>query len=280
MNWITANLNNREIATMLWALVPITLVITRARIGEPIRNLLRALFATKILVPLLLMVGYVAGVSFILRQAGIWTDTSLKGTVFWFLSVGLAMFMSLNKAQNDGTFFVSSIKRGIAVTAILEFVVNLYAFPLWIELMTVPLVFLALMSTAVCESRDEYPELVRVNNRFVAVYGLVVFVFSVYRFVGELDRPHLIEDAKEFALPILLTISIIPFIYVFALVAAYENIFIRIEIFNRNTPLGRHVKRRVARRFHVRLRPLCDWSQRVGNLTVTTKDDVRSLLER
>jgi len=55
----------------------------------------------------------------------------------WGVFVAFVMLFEFSKA-NDSKFFRNAFKNNLKILIILEFVINLYLFDLWIELLIVP----------------------------------------------------------------------------------------------------------------------------------------------
>jgi hypothetical protein len=278
VTWIIDTFNNREIAAVLWGVAFAVWVVRKAKIGDPLRSLVKAFLAKKILIPFLFMALYVWGATYLLSLIRVWEPSLLKDTLLWFVGVGLVMFVNLNKAQDDEKFFRNIVLDNLKLVAVLEFVVNFYTFPLWLELILVPIVTMVVVTKAVADTDRQYASVSRLFESITVIYGAAVLAFSIYHAVTDFSGFATAENARSFLLPIALTFLHFPFIYLFALIAKYEMVFVRLHIFNSDEALLRYAKRRILMHFHLNLRSLSRWSRRVGSLKADSKEDVQSLL--
>jgi len=280
MRWVTDTFNSREIATILWGVVFVVWTLRKVKIVEPLRGLARAFLRVKILIPFLLMALWAWGATYLLRLMHLWGLSLLKDTLMWFVGVGLVMFVNLNKAQDDDRHFRKTLVDNLKLIVVLEFLVNLYTFPLWLELVLVPIVTVVFVTKAFADTDAQYKSASKFLGTLTAIYGVAVLAFTIYHVAADVAGAATVDNARSFLLPIALTLFNLPFIYLFALIAEYENVFVRLGFFNSDQALLRHAKRRILFRFHFNLRRLCRWSRRAGMLKADSREDVQALLNR
>ena len=85
-------LNNREWATLIWAAGIFLPLIVRKEVRSSVRGILRTLLSPQLLIPLLIMVGYVVGEVWLGYKAGFWRSDLVKDTIVWFMVAALALF--------------------------------------------------------------------------------------------------------------------------------------------------------------------------------------------
>lgn len=249
-------LSNRDIALVVWFGVFVALLIWKPSTRRAVVGVLRAVRG-KIAVLLLAYAGYVAAVVAVAWLLGAWNTGLLKDTIAWVVVPGLVLLFGFTKAYEERRFYVRTLVRVIGLTAVVEFYVNLVAFPLWIELLMLPAaLFLSLMSAAAGMKRDT--EVVgRWADRLLAVAGAAVIVATAASLAARWDALDKSELALAFAQPIWLTLAALPFVFAFSLFANYEAHFVRIEFFAKEDPgAARRAKRALIRTFHVRNREL------------------------
>ncbi len=78
----------------------------------------------------------------------------------------------------------------------------------------------------------------------------------------------------------LLTFVFLPFVYLMALFMKYENIFVRIDIFNKDLKLAKFAKRKVFTVYHFNLMKLNKWSKETGILKFSSKEDTVSSIQK
>src|SRR2546423_832998 len=101
------------------------------------------------------------------------------------------------------------------------------------------LVFLGGM-LAVAASRPEYKQVKALFNFIVAAIGFWFLGYAVYRIAKSPTDFATLSTAREFTVPLLLTLGLVPFIYVAALVFAYEMMLLRLRWKLEGSPLYRY----------------------------------------
>ncbi|WP_426993874.1 hypothetical protein [Methylomonas sp. CM2] len=130
--------NNREVAKGLWLLAISVYVFLSPKMVEArssFRHLLSAFFVKQIMSILGLMVVYMALVVYFLSEMDLWNAEQIKNTVFWCGSVGFMSLFKIESIKKDKSFFKHSVIDNLKLLAILQFVVGVYTFPSWIELL-------------------------------------------------------------------------------------------------------------------------------------------------
>lgn len=223
----TPFLNGREEAVAVWLIVALVWALTRAEIRSSLASVAAVFIRPKVSGPVLAGVGYSAVVVWVLSAFGFWATWMVKDTIFWFL--GTALVLKLQTAGKDARFFKKIVRDVLAVGVVIQFVVNLYAFPLYVELWLVPLVFSAGACLALAQSEPRYELARRAIEVFVVAIGLLLLSFSIGDILGDLETFTSLNTVRAFLLAPVLTVAFLPFLFLFALVAAYELVFMRLD---------------------------------------------------
>lgn len=189
----------------------------------------------KVSVPTLLYVAAVLGVLIPASRAGLWEPSLWKATVLWLLVSGLGLLFSLSEAIEDAHFFRRAFLRTLRAVAIVEFIANLEAFPLWVE---IPGQFLALVAVATA-TRAEQPTPTRVANAYLGALGLSALVWGAWHVIGDWSQVDHGMLVREFVLPIWLTPVALLMVFAYAVWGAYESAFVRMRIIRSDEPLAR-----------------------------------------
>jgi len=129
---------------------------------------------------------------------------------------------------------------------VLEFIINLYAFNLIIELILMPLLLFIGAMGALAETKKEYMPVKKVIHSVLAAWVIFTIIFTFYNIVIHYKSLATIDNLRAFILPPSLTFAFLPFIYFLALYTAYELIFIRLNIFLKNDKaLARFAKEQI-----------------------------------
>jgi len=280
MTALLDSFNNRELAVFIWMVLLLGVAFTSSGVRRSAIRLIRALAQAKVLISVVLMLAYLCLVVIILRAVGYWTLPLFKDTIMWALVVASVVFLNMTRAMEDREFFSKTAVDTIKVTAIMEFLVNLYTFPFWVEFLAVPLLILAAVGSAIAERDPKLQQAGKACGCLMALYGLIALAFSMYEAALHPGAVLTSENLRSVLLAPILTVALLPFVYAWATWATYERIFLLLWFLNADPNLVRYAQRRVLKTFHLRLRALNEWSRRAGLLRFESKSDVDERLDR
>lgn len=224
---IQAIFNNREIALLLWIAV-IVLAVLLSKLRKSLVPIIQILTKRMFLIIFSLIGAYLFGIIILFKNLEVWQNSNLKDVIFWLFTVGLILVFKINDAKSNAYFkgiFLSAIKW----TIVLEFVVNLYIFSLFTEIIILPvLVFLAL-TQAVAEMDEKHKVFAKFLQNIIVIAGLSIFSYSLYKTVINFDAVLTFQNLVSFLLPSTITILFIPFVYFLALYSTYESYFIHLD---------------------------------------------------
>ncbi len=189
--------------------------------------LLRSVFFSVLVFPLSFAFAYVAAITAVLMLVGYWEVAMLKTTVLWFF--GTALGTLFNRRAGSPDFLRKLISHNVALAAFIEFIVNLYTFPLLLELVFVPLVTLLACLQALGRTSREFvgkPKYDLLRNTLsgcLSVIGLLILAYTITETIQhwrDLVQP---EQVKEFFLPLVLVVTFIPYLYLWQYIAALQT---------------------------------------------------------
>lgn len=152
----------------------------------------------------------------------------MKDVLFWLFSVGLIFVFKINDAKSNEYFkdiFLSAIKW----TIVLEFIVNLYSFSLFTEIIILLILVFLAMTQAVAEMDEKHKMVSKFLQNVIAVAGLLIFSFSLYKTVINFEVVLTFQNLVVFLLPSTIIILFIPFVYFLALYSTYESFFVDLK---------------------------------------------------
>jgi hypothetical protein len=204
-------LNTRETAIVVWVGGFLLFALTQGGVRRSIGGLLKLILTSGwIAGALLVAAAYAAASIFLLIHIGYWEIGMTKVAVLWFL--GFALVALVNTKDVDRSYFYRLLLRNLALAGVVEFIVNLHTFPLPIELVLVPMIFLLTGSQVVAESNPEFAPARKPILWCLGLLGgasLVVSLVYLGRHFGAVTTA---AKAKEFLLPLVLTVCFIPFL--------------------------------------------------------------------
>ncbi len=206
------------------------------------------------------MLAYITSCILFLWMNGIWDITSLKASLIW--AVTAAVFMVgkvISNKEAPTMYFRSAVLGGLKVSVVLEFVVQLYVFPLLLELIIVPVAAVVGAMIAVCDTDEKYAAVKRLLNGALAILGFAMIGYAAYRLSGDIEGFWQFATVLSFLHPILLTLMFIPFLWLVAVAVAYENVFCRLRFFVDDPKMQAFVRRQMYWNFGLRFYEVNRW---------------------
>jgi hypothetical protein len=262
-------------ATLIWLGIALVAALTSRDIRGSLWACIRAFASPKIVVPLLLFAGWTVGLVMLAHTAGLWEADVRSDTVVWFVTAGVALFFSLDRAT-EGGFFRRTARRAVAIAALVEGFVNLEVFGLGAELGFLPVMALLGGMLVVSEGKAEYAPTRSFLNGLLSIIGACVLAYVLVRLATHFDTGH---TARALALPIWLTFGSIPFVYAFALLAEYEQAFMRIDFHADDPSRRRRAKRALLRTATLQVTELGGFTGHwIGDLASAESDEAARLV--
>ena len=238
--------STREVATAFWLLIFSAWALRKPDIRRAICRIGQSFCHLKILVPILLMSGYVWTIIAGLKILGIWQADLLKDTIVWFCFGAIAMLARFITADRPGSVFRETMADSLKVVIVVEFLVNTYTFPLAVELALVPLLTFVAVLGAIADTKKEYLAVSKVLKGVQAILGMTILVAAASRAWADWQNLETLATLRSVALAPILSVSLLPFLYLIVLYAKYEIVFVRLDFGNTMPPgLKRYVRMRI-----------------------------------
>ena len=275
IGYLQQQFSNRELAAVIWSVIAISALATYSvktkHMREPTTNLVKAFFNKKIISLLVMMLGYVAMQVYFLCYIGLWDFSMLGSTVTLFL-VALCplLFKFVEEYQSPG-YLTKNAKALFTHLAVLEYIIGLKSFVFWIEFFITPIVFCFAFMYAFSEKKRKFKSVNILTASIIAIFMLIFLAYSFW---------HLISDWRiiylwDFFFVVIMSITFMPFLYVFGLIMSYENAFIAINSFHGdNHSLNRYAYFKAILSFRTNTIVLNRWIMYHGNINVESKQDV------
>ncbi|HEY4809598.1 MAG TPA: hypothetical protein VIH71_00945 [Solirubrobacteraceae bacterium] len=218
-----------------------------------------------------------AAITICLAWLGYWRTPMIPATVAWFAGTAIV--------GTFGTGDVSELRRlvarTVALTAVVEFISDAYTLPLPVELILVPMVVVLVMLASFADLRPEFaitrkPFKVLIVALFVGM--LTPTIVYVVQHLGQLASA---ERAREFLLPLVLTLALIPYLYLIRIVIAWQTALSMLTSSMQDRPLLLSTARRaLIRSCHVSLPriQLFEPEFRWRLATATSEEDIQSTM--
>ncbi len=221
--------NNREIAIGIWVVLAVIISIFTKPVKQILKSVLPVLFCRKFVVFYIVFLFHLCLVTYSLYAVGFWSIALLKDTIFWVLFIELPIFVKAIDKAKDNHFFTKLIKDNLAITAIIEFVINFWTFGLVTEIIIVPITLFIGLLYALAARERKYLKVKQFFDWIFVIFGFVVIINSgkhLYENPMELFN---LSVLQELLLPVLLLLLNLPVVYGLALYNTYEQVFIRVK---------------------------------------------------
>jgi len=271
-------LDNREIAILVWLGVFFLWAFTQKNNRKSLVNLVRPFAKRNIIILTVLMLLYIAGMIYIFWRLQFWEPKLLADTLLWMFGVAFVMFVNINHVTEEG-YFKKIVIDNLKLILIIEFVVNLYVFDLWIELILVPILAILGAMLGVSSVKKEYKQVEAFLSKLLVIIGLGFGIYALYYIITDFQGFASLDNLKEFLLPIVFTFAFLPYVYIMALFINYELVFMRIKRLAKDGSLARYAKLKTLLAFHINLKSLHKWSRKVILININSKEDVKRAIK-
>lgn len=274
-------LNGRERAILVWLLIFLLWSLSQQNIRTSMLGVLKAFFHKKIVIIFSAMFLYVYLFLLIFYKIHILNFSHVKDVVFWIFGSAIALLMNASNSTQDEHHFKKIIRDNLKLIIILEFIITTYTFNFWVEMIFVPVMLFIIGLSTVSEMKKEYLPAKKFLNFTLSLIGSFLISFAVFQLISNWHDFTTLNILRSFILPPLLTLTFIPFLYIFALFMAYENLFIRLNVFFKNDKkLANFTKFKVIQLCLFNLRRVNKFSKKITANIFSIKDrnDILNLI--
>ena len=225
-------LNNRELAALIWIGAAVLWAFSKPSVRESLVGVIRALLKPKILISIAAMLAWIGLELSIGVRLGLWNFALAKGTILWTLgSAGVLLFncTQIDPGGDDPHFFRRTILATVGVAAFVEFFVNLYVMSLLVELVFQMVIIALTLMVAVAAQKPEHKSVKILCERMLALTGLALLVLTARQLYLHWQQLNVSDVLLDFALPVWLTIGLVPFLFLFSIYVAYDAAIRRIN---------------------------------------------------
>lgn len=267
-------LNSREIAFLIWFLLAISGSIYMTWGKSVLPNLVKAFFQKQILTVLALMLAYILASIWLISKFGCWYWSNIKVTVIWAISFAFLATFNFQKIETEKAYFSRTLRQTISVAAMVAFVTGAHTFNLPVELiLSGALIFLALVS-AVGERDKKYKTVHFFVTALLVTIALLMLCKSIYHIVIGFREFATLHNAREFLIPILLTVLFLPFLYAIHAYGVCERVLVMFRHQSKDGELTRYAAFRLMRVLGFDLAGWEQWRQHAGLFSPKSRSDV------
>lgn len=277
-----SQISTRERAIIIWVTTFLIWVIRKNKnILSDFNNVLKCFFNRKILSSTIILFLYNIVMVYILYNLKFWNVWLLKDTFIW-VFWSFSLILSLSKQYKEKWFLKNILLSTVKRVLLFEFIFNVYTFNIGVELILVPIITWLSLLSRFTGTKKEYK---MVNTIFSYILSFFIIWYWFYIVGDFIKTPENLINSNNFysfLLPILLTIFIIPLLYMYGLIMAYEGLFIRMSnCFRKNKKLYRIAKIKIIKYFWLNLNKLNIFA--ASNIwfqnDIEKKDDIDMMLK-
>lgn len=223
--------NTREVSIIFWITGLSIWLLTKSEVRQSLLGLVGSIFVMR---KFFLFHFIYIGLSILfLFYMGFWNDDLLKITIYWIIGSSIVSFVNSPRIHRDKNYLKKTLKEMAGLAVAITFIVNLYPFPLPVELLLVPFAFTIIGMTVVAEMKEELKQVHKFLSFIQIILGLVILLFSLYQALANFKTFSSYTTLQEFFLPIILSIMLLPFLYGMSLYGEYEQKKIREKFINK-----------------------------------------------
>ncbi len=195
--------------------------------------------------------------------------------MFWFFTVALVMFFKINKAK-DTSHFREILKETFKWTIVIEFILNVFTFSIWAELILLPVLTVLGLSQAYAQTDKKYDQVKNVLFNVLAVIGWTLVAIALYRTVQMYADFFSTKSLYVFLLPLILTLSLLPFLYFLSVYINYELLFIRVNFVTDDLERKKKLKREIIHFANLNLNRISTITKKLNKFDVYHSKDLKS----
>lgn len=245
-----SSFSSREIVILIYLIIVFIVTLLKDELRKDYRSILRSVLKPVILIVATLQIVYICLTTFLLIEIGVWQTLYLKDTILW----ALTSFVLVGTQLNEITGF-SSIRKivlqQLKVIVILEFLVQLFPFNIWIELILQPALFFLGAMVAVSSYKSDL-KTKKASSFFKTLVGVIGIMFvtrGLYLFFDNYQDFASIENVKLLPLPFVYTILFTPFLYFLSIYNLYDQLIgkfgrLRLVLKNIQSPYIKYLHRK------------------------------------
>lgn len=237
MESLINSFSNRELALFIWLGVFLLFIFLNSNTRTSFFGVVKAICNWKLLLSLLLLISYTLFIYHLFFGNILTLNENLKEYVYWLFVNGLSMWATANKINHDEEYFIKILVGMFKADVWLIFVINLYSFSLFTELILLPIIFLLAGVLAYAETQAKYKDAQKVAQNLLALITLILIIFSLLDLLENFKSFQANEQVIIFLIPIIFTLLTIPLVYCFSYLMMFEILFMHLKRFKVNQTL-------------------------------------------
>jgi len=271
-------LNNREISFLIWMAIFAIWGAFQSRMRKASIGVLAAFFQKYILLALAVATIWISACVWVLSKIDLWRFDNLKTTLVWAVTFAFVTMLDVSRISEDNTFFGKTVRDTLSATAVITFISELYTFNIWAELILLPFLTTVALMQVVAAHKPEHKSVEKLSAVILTIAGLSYFAYGIYKAETNFKDFATLENFREFAIPILLSLLFLPLMYFFSTYVTYENNMVRLNWVIEDKKLRRYAKRQAVLNFGFNVELVRRWSRDLNTLRPQTRQDIKKAI--
>jgi hypothetical protein len=249
--------DNRETAALIWVAIMFVWIASKKDLRASVGGVFRTAMHPKILLPIIVMCGYVGLEVWLASKFALWRPDLIKPTLLW-LAAAFAMLLYFDKSVKEPQFYRRAVVETFSVAALLSLFINAAVMSLPVELAAQPIIAVLGVLSVFASHSDEHRRAKKIVDVLLALIGFSLAGYTareLYFTWHQIDTRGLL---LQVALPVWLTIGYLPFVYVFSLITNYGTAFAGINWATKDRRARWRAKAAMITKFHFRARETHD----------------------
>ncbi|HWC29660.1 MAG TPA: hypothetical protein VG845_06215 [Dehalococcoidia bacterium] len=227
--------NSREDALLVWLLMIVGYAVSKdpRGIGGSLLGVIRAILEPKVLLLFGSALVYSAALVFAAARLGVWHTGALKETIYWFVGTGVVLVAYAVVAEGDTPSPLRRVvTRVFTIAVVVEFVANLYAFPLGVELpLTLLLIVFVMVQAYAPYDKNVTPATRKFVDGVLTLIALAYLSYFAARVISDPSDFFSRSTAEDVLVGPLLTVALLPLLYAFAWWSKREKRLLRARLY-------------------------------------------------
>lgn len=237
LSWLSTygfELNNREEAALVWlilTLIGLTVgILLKPDIRSSLVSALRIAFTSKLVIIWVVYVLWIGLFVLISDWAGIWQPVLTKDTLVWSATAGISVLVGFTEAAEPG-YFRREFSKVLSVVVVFEYIMNFASFSFWIEFLLQPLLFFLIVAPTLSKEPRLQETWRRVRSWFLVIIGVAILYNTGRTLYASWQTVDWGLFVLRLAWPMLLGTWVLVLVFPLAVVASYEEAFVRLRMY-------------------------------------------------
>ena len=230
---------SREWASITLIALFVLLSARAKSVRGSILGVVKAFLHWKILLPIICAQIYLSIFAYALYKYGLWNTTILRETIFFLFYTSIALIIKYNNNDESITSIKGIIEDTVKATLIIEFYLNIHTFSYGVELIIQFLLAILYIMGAV--NKRDTKELEKTYGCTQTIFyclSISLLTYSIYISINQWRENFMTQNVISLLFPIVATIAYWPFLYLFSVIKAYEEWFVRMSFASNNEEYG------------------------------------------